>query len=227
MKAVILAGGLGTRLRVSVSDVPKVMAPINERPFLSLILDQLQNNGVREVVLSIGYLADYIREFYGHRYKNLSIKYIQESQPLGTGGALLNCFKQLALDNYLVLNGDTYLQIDHAHLFDFHRKQEAIMTMTLKHMEDCSRYGAIRVKDSMVVEFLEKSQMGSGLINAGVYVLNSNFFSDYQLEEKFSFESDFVSPNLQQLKPAAYIAEGYFIDIGVPEDYEKAQRELS
>ena len=226
MKAIILAGGLGTRLRESVPDLPKAMAPIAGRPFLAYLLDQLHRAGFPEVILSVGYRAEAIKSHFGDHYHGMVLDYVEEPAPLGTGGGVAYALKGKTPGVCLVMNGDTYLDIDFGKLIQWYDRDPALAAMVLKRVQDVSRYGAIKVLNGTVHEFIEKGLSGEGLINAGTYILNSEIFEKFVLPEKFSLESDLLQNHLQDLHPRACETDAWFIDIGVPDDYQKAQNLL-
>ncbi len=232
MEAIILAGGLGTRLAGRLSGVPKPMAPIAGRPFLEILLHQLREAGCTRVLLSVGYLHEVIRGHFGQSCGGLRIDYAIEQTPLGTGGAMRNALAQVREDAALVLNGDTFLEADYAAMMRFHRTEDATMTMAVARQDDISRYGGVVVSDRHVVAFQEKGQLRAGqlragLINAGAYVLNRDFPWPAELTGRFSFEEQVLAAHVGELRPAAFIVSGYFLDIGVPEDYDRAQTKLA
>jgi len=221
MQAIILAGGFGTRLRDVVNNVPKPMANIYCKPFLAWIIENMGKQGVNEVCLSVYYLADCIKDYFGDDYQGIKIKYAYEDEPLGTGGALANAMNILKPTKPVIgINGDTVVNISYQ---DLYKKHSGELTTVLKKMNDCSRYGCVSVgNDGFIKSFKDKGQDGVGLINAGTYVLSPDLFND--MPEKFSFEADFM--RIGKAPALAYITDEYFIDIGVPEDYKKADREL-
>ncbi len=224
----ILAGGLGTRLKSVVSDVPKPLAPVAGRPFLQHVLDRLAGQGARRIILSVGHMADKIVDFFGSDYAGMSIVYAHESEPLGTGGAMAYAVGLCESADLLVLNGDTFLGLDYgAFVFDAREKQ-ARLSIVVRAVNDVSRYGSCKVSDGFLSSFSEKGASGPGFINGGVYYMSSDLFASIDPgAKKFSFESDYVALKLAQLQPAAYVADGYFIDIGVPEDYARAQSDFA
>lgn len=227
MEAIILAGGLGTRLASRLSGVPKPMAPIAGRPFLEILLNQLKEAGCTRVLLSVGHLHAVIRDHFGQSYGGMRIDYAAEELPLGTGGAIRNALALAREDAVLVLNGDTFLDADYAAMMRFHRAEDAAMTMAVAWQDDVARYGGVVVTDRRVVGFQEKGQSQAGWINAGAYVLNRDFEWPAELESRFSFEKQVLTPQVSELRPAAFIVSGYFLDIGVPEDFDRAQTELA
>jgi D-glycero-alpha-D-manno-heptose 1-phosphate guanylyltransferase len=222
MQAIILAGGFGTRLQNVVSNIPKPMAPIRGIPFLSFILEQLNKKNFDKIVLAVGYKGEKIENFYGDNYKNLKLRYSYEDSPLGTGGCVKKALSLIEDDYVFVINGDTYFDVD----FNSIQKSKNL-TIACKYMNDASRYGKVIFDDDQIIkEFQEKKSNNFGYINGGIYFINTNIFDDYKVEEKFSIEKDFFETYLCDLKIKAHISDGYFIDIGIPEDYERAQNEL-
>jgi D,D-heptose 1,7-bisphosphate phosphatase len=229
MQAIILAGGLGTRLQAVVKDVPKPMADINGKPFLAHLLQYLQQYGFTDCCISTGYLQEKISTYFGDKYLGINVSYATEDRPLGTGGAIINSLKNCNKSApIVVLNGDTFLKVDYKKLLEFHRTNNSQLTMVLRKMDDCSRYGAVEIdKNNCVISFKEKSSTSfEGLINGGVYVIDPQIFSADNLPKQFSFEQDFLIQNLSNLQPYGFVADDYFIDIGIPEDYKRAQIEL-
>lgn len=222
MQAIILAGGFGTRLKGVVSDLPKPMAPIRGVPFLSYILNQLDNNGFTKVILAVGYMGDKIQEFYGLKYKNIDIAYSYEDSPLGTGGCVVKSL-DLVDDKYVfIINGDTYFDIDFTKL-----TQPKNVKIVCKYINNVSRYGKVIFdKNHIVTAFMEKGTNVPGYINGGIYYIYKNVFKSFIVKDKFSLEKDFFEKFIKQLNIEVYISEGYFIDIGIPEDYKRAQNEL-
>ena len=228
MEAIILSGGFGKRLQGVVKNVPKPMADINGRPFLSYLFDYLSDKDVNKVLLSVGYKYEVIKNYFGLKYGNLDIEYIIENEPLGTGGALRESLKKASGNNVIVLNGDTFFNIDLKKMVDFHFTHNSIITIAVKPMYNFDRYGTVIFKGSRIAGFEEKTFKEFGYINGGVYMVSkkiSEYLKGYN--NSFSFEVDFLQRNMNKLKISAFICDDYFIDIGIPEDYERAQKELS
>jgi len=223
MEAIILAGGKGTRLQNVIKDTPKPMAMINGFPFLSYVLKWLENNEISGVVISVGYQSNILKDYYGKAFNDIEIEYCQEDTPLGTGGAIAKALKQCKGNNVLVLNGDTLFDIDLAALKTHHRLNNADITLALKNIKNENRYGTVQVTDGIVTAFNEKTITTTGFINGGIYYLSSSLFYKFDMPESFSFEKDFLMTNLTQIRVCALPFEMNFIDIGIPEDYEKAQ----
>jgi len=226
MQAVILAGGYGTRLRSVVSDVPKPMAPIQSKPFLAYLLDCLNSFGFKEVILTVGYQYQTIIDYFGNEYKSMVLKYSIEKELLGTGGAIKKACEYSTSDLLFVINGDTFVEVDYFSLLKQHLAQHSLLSMTLKKLPDVSRYGSVFVENETIISFKEKGLQGAGLINAGVYLLHKKLFDISDLPQVFSFENQLLYPFVEKIKPLAFVTEGYFIDIGIPEDYARAQTEL-
>ncbi|HSF09814.1 MAG TPA: nucleotidyltransferase family protein [Nitrospirales bacterium] len=225
-KAIVLAGGRGERLQPVVPDLPKPMAPVRGRPFLEYILDRLVDAGLTEVTISVGYKAEVIEEHFGQAYRSLQIRYSRERYPLGTGGAMALALKGDESSPTLVLNADTIVDIDYPALMAWYAQTPTQVAIVLRHVPDVSRYGAVVLLGERIVEFQEKGQEGPGLVNAGVYVVGPEIFSQYGSGEHFSFETDILQPYCRELQPRAFVTTGYFIDIGTPSDYERAQKEM-
>jgi D-glycero-alpha-D-manno-heptose 1-phosphate guanylyltransferase len=199
------------------------MAPVRGRPFLALILDQLVNAGFHTVVLAVGYRSEAIRTYFGERYRGLELRYSVESEPLGTGGAIRLACPLTSASDVFVVNGDTYLDLDYRAMLDAHLRADASLSMAVCSVPDAGRYGALELSDGRVCGFSEKGRSGPGWINAGVYILARRVGAHFPPQAAFSFEQDMLVPQVEVLQPLAYQAEGLFIDIGIPEDYARAQ----
>jgi len=225
MEAIILAGGFGTRLRRVVSDVPKPMALVNEKPFLQYILDYLKKQGVCRVVLAVGYMHEKIKNFFGDQYAGMELIYSIEKAPLFTGGAIKQALMQCKNDEVFVINGDTFFDVDLTAMQHFHERNGSDLTLAIRYMTNFERYGTLERKQDRIVAFHEKKKTKAGYINGGVYFMKKNLL-DTILEEKFSFEKDFMEKQTKQIQILGFESDGYFIDIGVPEDYAKAQEDF-
>jgi D-glycero-alpha-D-manno-heptose 1-phosphate guanylyltransferase len=223
MEAIVLAGGLGTRLASRLNGVPKPMAPVAGRPFLEILLSKLQRSGCTRVILSVGYLGDVIRNHFGSDFAGMAIDYVVEDMPLGTGGAIRKALGAATEDSVLVLNGDTFLDMDYGAALSFHHQHGAAVTLTITPMDDIARYGEVITRNNRVIGFAEKGRAGQGWINGGVYVLSRTIPWPVELGEKFSFEMNFLAQEVAAYKLAAFAVNGLFLDIGVPEDLDRAQ----
>lgn len=227
--AIILAGGFGTRLKTVVSDLPKPMAPINGDPFLDYQLRYLKHAGIRQAIISVGHLAEKIQDHYGVHFNGLDIRYVRESTPLGTGGGIRLALEACADKNALVLNGDSFFDVDLKHFHDRHAAGGAQISLALRKVSDAARYGTIeRDKTERIVSFREKNGLSKpGVINGGVYILNKALYLEATpAGTPFSIEKDFFEKNLDTFVMKGFEFDGYFIDIGIPEDYAKAQHDL-
>ncbi|MFZ0337357.1 MAG: nucleotidyltransferase family protein [Terracidiphilus sp.] len=227
MEAIILAGGLGTRLASRLHGLPKPMAPVAGRPFLEILLTQLRRSGCTRVLLSVGHQHTVIQDHFGASFHGMAIDYVIESVPLGTGGAIRLTLAEAREESVLVLNGDTFLDADYAAMLRFHAAAGAAVTLAVVHRDDVSRYGSVTIEGQRIAGFQEKGNSGPGYISAGTYVLARNLAWPPALPEKFSIETDFFMPEVARLRPAAFKVDGFFLDIGIPEDYDRAQTELA
>lgn len=226
MEAIVLAGGLGTRLQSKLSGIPKAMAPVAGRPFLQILLNQLKRAGCTRVLLSVGHLHNVIQDYFGASFNGMRLDYVIEETPLGTGGAIRKALEEAEEAHVLALNGDTFLNADYAAMLRFNEAEGAGLTMAITRQPDVARYGEVVVAGKRVVGFEEKGRQGPGWINAGAYVLPKQMPWPPTLAKRFSFEVDFLAAEVGRLAPAAYEVEGFFLDIGMPEDLDRAQREL-
>lgn len=227
LEVIILAGGFGTRLQSVVKDVPKPMADINGTPFLSFIMDYLIGQNVNKVLLSVGYKYEAIMTYFGSKYKNIDIQYIIEDKPIGTGGAIKKACQCTEGDDVIVLNGDTFFCLDLNKMLRFHYEQGADITIAIKPMKNVERYNTLILDKNKVIEFQDKMFREFGYINGGVYIISKKIFEPFQEgKEFFSFEIDFLKKKCLCLNFFAFISNSYFIDIGIPEDYKKAVKEL-
>ncbi|NNF02357.1 MAG: NTP transferase domain-containing protein [Bacteroidia bacterium] len=227
-EAVILAGGFGSRLRSVVSDLPKPMADINGKPFLIFILDYLKHQNVNKAVLSVGYRSESIIDYFGEEFNGISLKYAVEEEPLGTGGGIRLATEQTDSKDIIILNGDTFFDVNLKEMLNFHNVCNADISIAVKEMFDFDRYGVVEYDDqSHITAFKEKEHRDQGMINGGVYIIKNSVFDSLALPEKFSFEKEVLESKNELIKLAYNkSATAYFIDIGIPEDYQKAQDEL-
>ncbi len=226
--ALLLAGGLGTRLRSVVSDRPKVLAEVAGRPFLAYILDQVQSAGIRHAVISTGYLAEQFAEVLGNHHGEVALEYVHEESPLGTGGAIKWAGGRVRTEHCVVMNGDSYVDADLGEYLAWHQAQANDASLLLVKVADASRYGTVALRDDGTVkDFLEKQPGGGpGLINAGVYALRTELFSQIP-EGKCSLESAVLPEWLIRHRVAGRPVDAPFIDIGIPEDYQRSHEFMS
>jgi D-glycero-alpha-D-manno-heptose 1-phosphate guanylyltransferase len=226
VEAIILAGGFGTRLQSRLDGIPKPMVMVAGRPFLEILVDRLVDSGFDRVILSVGHLANVIQVHFGSAWREVPVDYVVEEEPLGTGGAIRKALGQITEPEAFVLNGDTWLEVDYRAMYELHRQSEASITLALASVPDMARYGGVELRDGQVVSFIEKGRVGAGWINGGVYILSKDFPWRENLPSRFSFETDVLLPLLPSLKHSAFLSYGKFIDIGVPEDLDRAQAEF-
>ncbi|MGB0123857.1 MAG: nucleotidyltransferase family protein [Silvibacterium sp.] len=226
MESIILAGGLGTRLGSRLNGIPKPMAQVANRPFLEILMDRLIDGAFNRTLLSVGHLSTVIAEHFGNCYRGMPLEYVVEETPLGTGGAIRQALWRAREDAVFVLNGDTHFEVDYSEMLRFHTASEADLTIGAARVPDVARYGGLELIGDRVSGFIEKGCTGAGWINAGVYVLTREFPWPENLPSKFSFETDVLVPLLPRLKHSVFIGHGHFLDIGVPEDLDRAQVEL-
>ena len=228
MEAIILAGGLGSRLRATVPDLPKPMAPIHGRPFLEYLLDYWVGQGVNRFVLSVGYKRDIIEEHFATRYKGTEVDYAVEDQPLGTGGGLLLALKHLRRTGpFLIMNGDTFFEVDLAPMRRYHQEKSAELTVALREVEANSRYGSVGIDNKGKITTFDNRARTSGraLINGGVYLAEKSAFAGMVLKSDapVSIEDQLYPRMLAEgRRMYGFPSSGRFIDIGVPEDYRRA-----
>ncbi len=223
--AVILAGGLGTRLRSAVADRPKVLAEVAGQPFLERLFEQLQGFGIRNVVLCVGYMAEQIELLYPERFKDLSIAYSRERALLGTAGALRFAYEHITTDRALVMNGDSFCDFNFRAFKAFHDEKEAEASVLLTYVDDCSRYGSVALdSDKKIESFIEKSGAGgAGFINAGAYLIERPLIKEIPCGRVLSLEKD-IFPGWIGRPFFGFASNApMFIDIGTPQSFQRAQ----
>lgn len=225
MEAVVLAGGFGTRLRGVVPDLPKPMAPVAGRPFLEILLTWMARSGFRRVVLSLGYKADTIVGHFGSSYSGMELVYEIETTPLGTGGAIRQASRHCTGSHYFVFNGDSYLDLDVPQVEAWWQHNRAPIIVA-RAVPDTARYGRLETNGHQVTAFTGQGTSGLGFINGGCYVFNIDQLSDRPLGQTFSIEADYFPYQVKYSRFDFFLTQGRFIDIGVPDDYERAQTEL-
>lgn len=227
-EAIILAGGLGTRLRSAVPDLPKCMAPVAGKPFISYVIDYYLLQGIEKFVFSLGYKHEQVENYLNDNYYTHNMEYVIEEEPLGTGGAVQLACSNSKEKNVLVLNGDTIFKIILSEVTAIHYEKKAECTLCLKPMVNFDRYGVVEINENLTIKkFLEKKFYERGTINGGVYALNVSAFLEKKFPPKFSFEKDYLERCYDSGKLIGIIQDSYFIDIGIPEDFAKAQEELA
>lgn len=223
MQAILLAGGLGTRLRSVVSDRPKPMAIIEGKPFMEYVVHELLKYGIQDIIFAVGYKGSMVEEYFkdGSGF-GIEASYAYEEELLGTAGAIKNAGRFVTGDQFFVLNADTFYQMDYSRLIEIKERKELHMALVLRQVQDVSRYGEAVLEDAHLIRFNEKSEENRpGTINGGIYLMDQTLLSEIP-EGKVSLENDMIPRWMKQGKRlGGMISEGYFIDIGVPEDFYK------
>ena len=219
MQVIILCGGLGTRLKEVVNNVPKPMAPIGSRPFLELKLEQLSNYDVDKVVLATGYKEELIEEYFGSTFKGIKIEYSKNNLDLGTGGAIKKALNHIDAPEAMVMNGDVYFEIDLDKMYAQHKASNFVMTMAVKPLRNFDRFSYAVVEGTKMLDFRDKEPVDFGYINIGCYIVNKGIFDNLDLPKNFTFEADYLVPYVRARPHGVFIYDGYFVDIGIPKDY--------
>lgn len=221
-EAIILAGGLGTRLRSVVSDVPKCMAPVNGIPFIHFIVEYLINEGIKKFIFSLGYKHEMITGYIDEKFADLEKIYSIEEEQLGTGGAIQLACSHVTGENAVVVNGDTMFHVDISSIANIHKEQNSDCTIALKPMKNFERYGSVEINEQgRIKTFNEKKFCRKGLINGGIYIINKSSLLNKHLPTVFSFEKDYLEKFVLTDCIIGVPKDFYFIDIGIPEDYRK------
>lgn len=217
-ESVILAGGLGTRLKSVSGETPKPLVSVSGKPFVYYILDSLLAQGITHIIFAVSYRSDFFMSEVGEQYKSAKISYSVEKEPLGTGGAIRQALEFCSAQDVLVTNGDTFLDVSLEKFYQSHKLSAKNISMALAKVEDLSRYGSVNVSENKIVGFAEKGESGEGIINGGMYLL---FRPSISLPAgSFSFEEVILRQHYREINP--FLCDGYFIDIGIPSDYFKA-----
>lgn len=224
-EAIILAGGLGTRLQKVVSEIPKCMADINGKPFLEYLLNYLIEQKFERVILSVGYKYEVIQNYFQNQYCSLKIDYAIEKEPLGTGGGIKLSLEKISKKYFAILNGDTFFKVNIQELYLRHLEKNAELTIALKPMKNFDRYGTVEINsENKILAFREKQKKEFGLITGGTYIASKNIFDELNLPPKFLFENDFLEKYCDKKLFYGFSFDDYFIDIGIPDDYDKAKK---
>lgn len=227
MECIVLAGGLGTRLQSAVADVPKCMAPVNGLPFLHYVFDYLEKQGCTHVILSLGYKHEYVLQWLETQQHSFAVDCVIEHEPMGTGGGIQLALSKATSHDVAVLNGDTMFRADINAMFHFHKNRNAETTVALKLMKDFDRYGVVSMNNGQqITAFEEKKHYAEGHINGGIYIVNRTVLAEKKLPAKHSFEKDYFEAYVREGKMYGFVSDGYFIDIGIPSDYEQAQQDF-
>lgn len=219
VKCILLAGGMGTRLKDVVADVPKPMAPVRDKPFLEYIINFIVSQGMRDIIISVGHMAGVIEGYFGDGSSfGARISYCREESPLGTGGAIREAMKMADCSRCFVLNGDTFNDVDLREMERFHLSRGNIVTMGLIFVDNAGRYGSVGTDgENRITGLHEKKGTGPGYINCGIYIIEKGLV-DRMPGGRFSFEADLL-PGILDIGIRGFVSRGFFIDIGIPETY--------
>ncbi len=228
MQAILLAGGLGTRLRSVISDRPKPMALIGDKPFMEYVVHELSRHGITDIIFAVGYKGSMVEDYFGDGSRfaaadgsgSLTVRYAYEEELLGTAGAIKNAGKLVTEERFFVLNADTFYQIDYQRLVRMQEDLDLEMTLVLRQVPDASRYGQAVLEDGRLTAFNEKTaEAKPGTINGGVYLMTRALLDEIP-EGKVSLENEMIPRWLKEnRKLGGFVNDGYFIDIGIPEAY--------
>jgi len=224
---VVLAGGRGTRLRTIVSDRPKVVAFVRGRPFITYIFDQLIDAGFEQVILCAGYLAEKMIEILGHEYRTLSIGYSKEPYSLGTGGAVKYALPLIETSHVLVMNGDSFIDVDLSNVLSWSLKKNFDNLIVLSEVSDISRYGAVKTNGNHVItDFSEKTtEVKSGWVNAGIYLFTRELIDkSIEPDKAYSLEKELIPALIKKISIGGYLCNSNLTDIGTPESYKIANQ---
>jgi NDP-sugar pyrophosphorylase family protein len=225
--AIVLCGGLGTRLGELTRETPKPMLPVAGRPFLAHVLDDLRTPSINAVVLAVGFQWRVIAEYVGEEWHGLPVRFSVEGTAMGTGGAVHLAMQRFDLDQALIVNGDTLFRINFEAFLAEPLPADCTTRLALRRVDDCGRYGSVTVDDrSRILAFGEKGRTGPGLINGGIY-LQKMFALERFGSKPFSFETDYLAGEAHTGRLQGVPYDAYFVDIGVPDDLERAKRELA
>lgn len=226
-EAIILAGGLGTRLKSVIGEYPKPLAPINGIPFLKLLFDYLKREGITRIVMAVGYKWEMIQTKFGSEYDGIQLIYSVENTRLDTGGAIKLALEKIKGNHCFVINGDTLFTISLATLSQFHLNHSADCSLALKVIENSDRYGSITVNEAnKIIAFNEKKISAKSLINGGIYCLHKSALNAFNVNAPFSFEQGYLSKNTTTKNLYGLEFDGYFKDIGIPEDYRQFEEDI-
>lgn len=224
MQAILLAGGLGTRLRSVVADRPKPLADVCGKPFLEYLILELKRHGISDIVMAVGYKGEMIEEYFNNGAKwGISIQYAYEHELLGTAGAIKNAEQKLYSSEFFVINADTFYQAAYEDAMRLYEKNDPDMVLVLRKVSDISRYGSVRIQEHRVLGFNEKTEENApGLINGGIYLMKRDILKRIPQNKKCSLENEIIPRLIENGdRVEGIVNEGYFIDIGVPEDYHQ------
>ena len=227
MECIILAGGLGTRLKHLIPNKPKCLAPVGDKTFLDYLMGFLISQKIQHFVFSVGHMADQIKDHISENYDFLKVDYAEEKTPLGTGGGIAFALKQCQSENVFIVNADTLSLVDFDEMLNKHTEGRSECTIAVKKMYRFERYGTLYFDgEYWITNFIEKQKQEEGYINTGVYLVNRKAFQERIFSDVFSFETDYLESLVSEKIFLAFPNKGFFIDIGVPEDFIAAQKSV-
>ncbi len=227
-EAIILAGGFGTRLKETVPSLPKCLAPVKGKPLLSYIINYLIDNKINKIIFSLHYKSEMVIEYVKSNFNFINYEFVIEKGPLGTGGAIALALEKTNTDNIVVLNGDSIFKIELDSFYEFHSDMNSSFSIALKKMSDPYRYGTVNTnKECKIICFNEKNEsLKDGIINGGIYIVNKTIFLKEIISPSFSLENDYLAISTEKKNIYGKTFDDYFIDIGIPDDYKRANIEL-
>lgn len=225
-RAIILAGGFGTRLQTVLPNLPKPLAPVRGLPFIHYILRWLEQSGVKHVIACTGYLADKMEAGFRSYSGRLEMTFLREESPLGTGGAIYRALREAGVGGAFALNGDTYFPADLCRFQQEAERLGSFFAIALRRLPDVSRYGAVDLDGGHILAMNEKGRSGPGLVNAGLYLLPADLPQRTPMPDVFSWETDLMQLKVPLLGAAGVVLEAPFLDIGTPESYAEAETVL-
>ncbi|MDI9338079.1 MAG: nucleotidyltransferase family protein [Alphaproteobacteria bacterium] len=226
-EAIILAGGLGTRLQAVVKEQPKCLASIAQQPFLSYQINYLLKQGIERFIFALGYKKEQVINFIHENYAHLDVEFSEELTPLGTGGAIIKALQLTKNTDVLILNGDSYFNINLTNFYHLYQLKEAKLALALKPLCNFERYGRVEINsNNKITNFYEKNPCAKGLINGGIYILNKFYIKQFSFQTIFSIEKDFFEMQYMNISIYGFCFDDYFIDIGIPDDYFKFENDI-
>lgn len=222
-EVIVLAGGFGTRLKSEINDLPKCLAPVKGLPMLFYVINYLKSYEFDKFIFSLGYKSEAVIDYINNNHSDISSIFAVETEPLFTGGAINFSSKYCSEDDVLIVNADTFFDIDLRLFYSYHQENQSNCSISLKRMNDFDRYGVINLVNNKVVSFEEKRHFEAGLINGGIYILNLPKFKGHSFPKSFSFEKEYLERYTLIDQINGFEFDDFFIDIGVPEDYKIAQ----
>lgn len=229
-KAVILAGGQGTKLRPYTYEMPKSLLPVKGKPLLEHLINNLKKNNIVDLIICIGYLGKKIKDYFGDGKRfGVNISYVEETSPLKTGGALLKAQKYIDNNPFLVIHGDILTDFNFIDFINFHKYQKTLSTIALTTVDQPKKYGQLKLHGARLTNFYNQAEIKkveSHLINCGIYIFEPEIFNFFPKNKSVFMLEDVIKNMINQKKVAGFVFEGKWFDVGTPENYEEAIREF-